>query len=82
MAKNSRGKKQQQETEKQQHVIVTENNLFKVLLQKVFEITTESSLASLIVTIDAAADLSTRNLLQREEFDATPHELKIHVLKV
>ena len=27
--KRSRGKKQQKETEKQQHVIVTENNLFK-----------------------------------------------------
>ena len=29
MVKNSRGKKQQEETEKQQHVIVTEKNLFK-----------------------------------------------------
>ena len=29
MAKRSRGKKQQEETEKQQHVIVTGNNLFK-----------------------------------------------------
>ena len=29
MVKNSRGKKQQEETEKQQHVIVTENKLFK-----------------------------------------------------
>ena len=29
MVKRSRGKKQQKETEKQQHVIVTENNLFK-----------------------------------------------------
>ena len=28
MVKRSRGKKQQEETEKQQHVIVTENNLF------------------------------------------------------
>ena len=27
--KNCRGKKQQEETEKHQHVIVTENNLFK-----------------------------------------------------
>ena len=29
MVKRSRGKKQQKETEKQQHIIVTENNLFK-----------------------------------------------------
>ena len=29
MVKRSRGKKQQEETEKQQHVIVTENKLFK-----------------------------------------------------
>ena len=29
MVKNSREKKQQEETEKQQHVIVTENKLFK-----------------------------------------------------
>ena len=29
MVKNSREKKQQEETEKQQHIIVTENSLFK-----------------------------------------------------
>ena len=29
MTKRSSGKKQREETEKQQHVIVTENNLFK-----------------------------------------------------
>ena len=29
MVKRSRGKKQQKETEKQQHVIVTEKNCFK-----------------------------------------------------
>ena len=29
MVKRSTGKKQQEETERQQHVIVTENNLFK-----------------------------------------------------
>ena len=29
MFKNSRGKKQQEETKKQQHAIVTENKLFK-----------------------------------------------------
>ena len=29
MVKGSRGKKQKEETDKQQHVIVTENNLFK-----------------------------------------------------
>ena len=29
MVKRNRGKKQQEETEKHQHVIMTENNLFK-----------------------------------------------------
>ena len=29
MVKNSRGKKQRDETEKQQHVVVTKNKLFK-----------------------------------------------------
>ena len=29
MVKRSRGKKEQEETEKQQHVILKENNLFK-----------------------------------------------------
>ena len=42
MVKRSRVKKQQDETEKQQHLIVTENNLFKILLQKIFEIMTRS----------------------------------------
>ena len=42
-----------------------------VLLQKVFEITTESSPASLTATLDGAADLTARNLPQREEFHAT-----------
>ena len=42
-------KEEQEETGKQQHVIVTENNLFKILQQKVFEITTRSSPANLIV---------------------------------
>ena len=50
MVKNSRGKKTQEETEKQQHVIVKKKtNYLKVLLQKVFEITTKSSLVSLTV---------------------------------
>ena len=71
MVKRRRGKKQQEETEKKQHVIVTENNLFKSLLQKVFEITTESSPASLTATIDGAAIILARNLLQLEEFHAT-----------
>ena len=34
MVKRSRGKKQQEEAEKQQHVIVTEYNLFKDLTTK------------------------------------------------
>ena len=49
MVKRSRGKKQQEEKEKQQHVTVTENNIFKILLQKVFEIKISSSPASLVV---------------------------------
>ena len=32
MAKRSRGKNQQEETKKQQNVIMKENNLFKILL--------------------------------------------------
>ena len=37
-----------------------------------FLITSENSLASLIVTVDIAADLPLRNLLQCEEFHVTP----------
>ena len=48
MVKISRGEKQQEETEKQHHIIVTENYL-KVLLQMVFKIMTRSSPANLIV---------------------------------
>ena len=55
--------KQQEATEKQQQVIVTENYL-KTFLQKVFEILTESTLVSLTATVDAAADLPDRNLQQ------------------
>ena len=29
MVKRSRGKEEQEETDKQQHIIITENNLFK-----------------------------------------------------
>ena len=55
--------KQQEATEKQQQVIVTENYL-KTFLQKVFEILTESTPARLTATVDAAADLPDRNLQQ------------------
>ena len=48
IAKRSRGKKQQKETETQQHFIVTENNLFKILLQKMFKISTRNSPVSLV----------------------------------
>ena len=34
MVKNSRGKKQQEETEKHQYVVMTENNLFKSFTTK------------------------------------------------
>ena len=34
MVKRSRGKKQQEETEKQQHVTVTQNNIFEGLTTK------------------------------------------------
>ena len=46
MVKRSRGKKQEEETEKQKHFIVTENNLFKCFTTK---FTIRSSLASLIM---------------------------------
>ena len=51
---------------------MTENNFVKGFTTKVFEITIESSPASLTETVDGAADLMTRNLPQREEFYATP----------
>ena len=70
MVKRSRGKWQQEETEKQQYVIVQKKMYLKVLLQKVFEITTESCPASLTATVDGAAVLPTRNHPQREEFHA------------
>ena len=70
MVKRSRGKKQQEETEKQQHVIVTEKNWFRFLQQKLFEITTESKPASLTATVEGAEDLFARYLLQDEEFHA------------
>ena len=46
---------------------MTENNLFKGFATKVFEITTESSPASLTATVDGAAYLTARNLPQLEE---------------
>ena len=55
-------KKQQEEIEKQQRVISTENNLFKAFTKKVFEITTENSHSRLIATVDATGDLPARNL--------------------
>ena len=70
MDKRNRGKKQQEETGKQQHVIVIQNYL-KVFLQKVFEITTESSPTSLTETVDGSADLPARNLTLHEEFQVT-----------
>ena len=39
----------------------------KVLQQKMVEITTKSSHASLTATVDSAADLPARNLPQRED---------------
>ena len=45
----SRGKKQREETEKQQNIIVTEYNLFKVSLEKMFKITPRISPATLLV---------------------------------
>ena len=51
---------------------MTEKKYLKVLLQKVFGITTESRPASLTATVNGAADLPARNLPQREEFHAMP----------
>ena len=72
MVKRSIEEKQQEETEKQQHVIVTKNNLFKILLQKVIEIKTESNATSLTASVDGAADLPASNLPQRKEFHEKP----------
>ena len=62
MVKRGRGRKQQEKTEKQQHVFVTKTIYLKVLLQREFEITTESSPASLTATVDGAADQPARNV--------------------
>ena len=72
MVKRCREKKQQEETEKQQHVLVTEKVYLKLLLQKVFEITIRNIPANLKEEVDGTADLPARNLLQREEFHASP----------
>ena len=47
--KRSRGKTQHEETEKQQYVIVTENNFFKSIITENVKIMTRSSIASLTV---------------------------------
>ena len=44
---------------------------FKILLQKIFEITTESSPTILTAKVDGAADLSAGNLPQPEKFHKT-----------
>ena len=74
--KRSREKKQQEEIEKQHHVIVTENNLFKIFTKKLFKIMAESSPTSLTATVDGAADLPARNLPLCEEF----HEMPLSML--
>ena len=70
--KRSRGKKQQEETRNISMLLWQETIYLKVLQQKVFQITTESSLPSLTARVDGAAELLARNLPQREEFFATP----------
>ena len=71
MVKRSREKKQQEETKKHQHMIMTENNLFKGYATKMFLITIENSPESFTLTVDGATDLPSRNFAQREEFHAT-----------
>ena len=62
----------QDNCKKQQYAIVSENTFLKFLLQKVFEITTRISLASLTAMIDGASDPAAKNLTQREEFNEMP----------
>ena len=64
-------KKQREEIEKQQHFIVIKNNFLKVLLQKVFKVMTRCSRANFTKTVDGAADLPARNLLQHKKFHVT-----------
>ena len=72
MVKRSKGKMQQEETEKQQHIYYDRKHYLKVLLQKIVKIMTENSLANLTETVDGTADLLSRNFPQLEEFHATP----------
>ena len=65
----SRGKKKQkEETKEQEHVIAAENISFKSFITKDVRNYIESSPSSLTVTVNSAADLSSRNVPQREEY--------------
>ena len=64
--KNNRKKQRNTSTLLRQKIIY-----LIVIMQKMFLIMTENSLASLTVTADGAADLPFRNLPQREELEAT-----------
>ena len=72
MVKRSRGKSNRNKQRYSSTLLCEKTTYSKVLLQVMFEITTKSSLASLTVTINGAADLPARNLPQHEEFHAKP----------
>ena len=72
MVKKSRGKKKQEKTEKQQYVIVTENNLFEDFITKGVRNYDRKQFGQLESDVHDAADLVARNLPQREEFYAMP----------
>ena len=71
MIKRSRGKKQREELEKKQHVVVTENILFKGFATEGVR-NYDQKPANFTVTVDCAANLQARNLPQREKFHTTP----------
>ena len=68
-----RGGKSKREKQRNSSTLLRQKTIYlKVLLQKVFKITTERSPGSLTATVDGAADLTARNLPQCEEFNAKP----------
>ena len=69
MVKRSRGKKQEEETEKQ-YVIVNENSLFKSFATNNVRNYDRGSPTSLTMTVDSAEVLPAMNFPQREEYHA------------
>ena len=70
--KNQRKKATGRNREKAARYCDRKQFFLKVLLQKMLKIITESSSASLIVTVEATADLPAGNLQQHEKLHAIP----------